>query len=102
MNSDAIIDLFYKYFPQTKVIAIGKPGLEIMKKYKYITIKQVGKELFENKPVYRVYNNKSGDQLAIISWYKPWKEYVFSSKENCVFNNTCLRDVLDFIENNIE
>lgn len=73
-----------------------------MKKYKYITIKQEEAELFMEKPVYRVFNNKSGDQLAVLSWYKPWKEYVFSSKEDCAFNNTCLRDVLDFLENVID
>lgn len=68
-------------------------------KYKYITIKQVDGELFEQRPVYRIFNNRSGDQIGIISWYKPWKEFVFSSQENCVFNNTCLRDVIDFMEN---
>lgn len=73
-----------------------------MKKYKYIHIKQVEEETFNNKPVYRVFNNKTGDQLAIISYYKPWKEYVFTSKEHCVFNNGCLRDIIDFIENEIE
>ncbi len=70
-----------------------------MKKYKFITIKQYGDETFEKHPVYRIYNNKSDDQIGIISFYKPWKEYAFSSKEHCVFNNSCLRDVLDFIEN---
>lgn len=69
-----------------------------MKKYKYITIKQVDAEVFEGRPVYRIFNNRSNGQLGIISWYKPWKEYVFSSQPECVFNNSCLRDVLDFIE----
>lgn len=73
-----------------------------MKKYKYINIKQVNSEVFEGKPVYRIFNNRTGDQLGIISYYKPWKEYVFSSKEDCVFNNTCLRDVLDFMEKEIK
>lgn len=69
-----------------------------MKKYKYMHIKQVDGEVFEGKPVYRIFNNKSGSQLGILSFYKPWKEYVFSSKEDCVFNNGCLRDVLHFID----
>ena len=70
-----------------------------MKKYKYITIKQVGEEMFEGKPVYRIFNNKSKKQIGILSYYKLWKEYVFSSKEGCVFNNSCLIDVIDFINN---
>ena len=44
-----------------------------MKKYKYITIQQDGAETFNGKPVYRIYNNRSKDQLGILSWYKPWK-----------------------------
>lgn len=67
-------------------------------RYKFIYIKHNG-ELFEGHPVYRIYNNKTQAQLGIISWYKPWKEYVFSSIPECVFNNSCLRNVLDFIEN---
>ena len=68
-----------------------------MKKYRFITIRQVETETFEDKPVYRVFNNKSEAQLAILSWYKPWKQYVFSSHDGCVFNDSCLRDVLDFM-----
>ena len=70
-----------------------------MKKYKFITIEQVNGELFEKKPVYRIFNNKGKSQLGILSFYKPWKQYVFSSREECVFNNSCLRDVIDFLEN---
>ncbi len=69
------------------------------KRYKYINIKRVGAEEFEGKPVFRIFNNKAKNQIGIISWYKPWKEYVFSSQPECVFNNGCLKDVLDFIEN---
>jgi len=67
------------------------------KRYGYINIRQVENEEFNKKPVYRIFNNRSKNQLGIISWYKPWKEYVFSSKEGHVFNNTCLLDVLDFL-----
>ncbi len=73
-----------------------------MKKYRFITIEQRNQETFENKAVYRIFNNKSKDQIGILSYYKPWNEYVFSSKEGCVFNNGCLKDVLDFIENEIK
>lgn len=72
-----------------------------MKKYKFIYIEQVGQEIFNKKPVYRIFNNRNKSQLGILSWYPPWKEYVFSSQLECVFNNSCLRDVLDFIENQI-
>jgi hypothetical protein len=68
-------------------------------KYKYITIRQDYGEVFDGKAVFRIYNNKSGSQLGILSYYKPWRQYVFSSQPECVFNNSCLKDVIDFIEN---
>ena len=68
-----------------------------MKKYKFITIRQVNNEMFEKKPVFRIFSNRSGAQLGVLSYYRPWKEYILSSRE-CVFNSTCLRDVLDFME----
>ena len=74
----------------------------MMEKYKFITIKQVDGELFEKNPVYRIFNNKGITQLGILSFYKPWKQYVFSSQPDCVFNNSCLRDVLDFMENKVK
>ena len=73
-----------------------------MKKYKYIFIEQKNGEMFEGRPVYRIYNNRSKNQLGFISFYKQWKEYVFSSSDECVFNNSCLRDVLDFMDNQIK
>lgn len=68
------------------------------KKYKFITIRCVGTETFEGYPVYRVFNNRRGGQLAVISWYKSWKQYVFSSHDECVFNLSCLQDVEDFMK----
>ena len=72
------------------------------KKYKYIHIKQNNNELFNGKPVYRVYNNRTKEHLAMIFYYKQWKQYTFESREGCIFNNSCLRDILDFIENEIK
>ena len=71
-----------------------------MKKYKYITIIEQ-QDLYEGKTVFSVLNNKSGNELAILYYYKPWKQYVFTiagNVEGAVFNNTCLRDVIDFME----
>ena len=69
----------------------------LVKKYRFITIRQTNEELFGGKPVYRIFNNKTNLQLGILSWYKPWRQYVFSSRDDCVFNDSCLRDVLDFM-----
>ena len=76
----------------------GKAGKKV---YRYINIRQDGDEVFEGHPVYRIYNNKSDGQIGLLSFYRPWKCYVFSSIPECVFNHSCLRDVLDFIETEI-
>ncbi len=82
------------------------------RKYRFITIRQaVAKisetddggleragEMFEGHPVYRIFNNKSGGQLGILSYYRPWRQFVLSSQPECVFNDSCLRNVLDFME----
>ena len=71
-------------------------------KYKYITVEQINNEIFEKHPVYRIYTNKRRGQIGVLSYYKPWKQYVFSSQPQCVFNNSCLKDVIDFLENHAD
>lgn len=68
------------------------------KKYKFISIRQNNGELYDKFPVYRIYNNISKAQIGILSYYKQWKEYVFSSLESCVFSRSCLKDVDNFME----
>lgn len=72
-----------------------------MKKYKFIIIDNIADEQFEGHPVYRVFSikaNMKDAQLAMISWYKPWKKYVFSSRESCVFDLACLNSLRDFMQ----
>ena len=71
-----------------------------MKKYQYITIQQVNDKLHEGKPFYMITSNRKGSELGLIFYYPPWKQYVFSqSQENILFNNGCLHDIIDYIEN---
>ena len=72
--------------------------MAISKEYKFIEIHNSHEETFEKHPVYRIYNNKAGGQIGILSYYKPWKQYVFSSRPECVFNDACLRDILEFMK----
>jgi len=67
-------------------------------KYKFITIEE--SRISAGRPEYRITNNKSGDILGYVVYYPTWRQYVFSqADEGMVFNNTCLRDVVDFMEN---
>jgi len=70
----------------------------VKKIYKYITIASSGQ--YENKPLYEVTDNRGSDVLGYVFYYKPWKGYCFGVVDDrSVFNNTCLRGIIDFIEN---
>jgi len=67
-------------------------------KYKYINIKQDSNETFEGYPLYRVYNNKNGSELAQIFYDKDWKRYVFTGVYGNIFDDVCLGNIIDFIK----
>ena len=68
-----------------------------MKKYKFITIKE---SLTPDD--YMIYNNKSNEWIGSIVFYKSWRQYIFITKSSAVaWSVSCLRDVIDFIENEI-
>lgn len=74
-----------------------------MKKYKYISIEQTDTDqIFGTLSVYTIINNRGKDQLGTIAYYPPWKQYVASFNQHAVFNNSCLRDILDFMENEVQ
>jgi hypothetical protein len=63
---------------------------------KYITF-----QLIECKPkttVWSVINNNSKFELGIISWYSGWRQYVIDFVANTTFNDGCLKDVIEFLE----
>jgi hypothetical protein len=46
--------------------------------------------------VFAVYN-KTKSYLGHISWYGPWRKYVFTPADNCLFDASCLSDVVKFM-----
>lgn len=70
-------------------------------KFKYIHFVEASGEnkSVNGKPAYECKNNRTKTELAIIFWYLPWKEYCFTqSAQGVIFNNTCLADVQNFLE----
>jgi hypothetical protein len=70
-----------------------------MKKYKHIYINELPDEQRDDKPVYGIFNNNSNVIIGQLSFYNAWNQYVFESAPDCIFSASCLRDVIDFIEN---
>ena len=49
--------------------------------------------------VWNCVNNKAKTYLGVVSFYKPWKRYVFNAEnERCVFSQDCLEDIIDFMK----
>ena len=37
---------------------------------------------------------KYSDALGALKWYGPWRQYVFTSKPDCIFNVGCMNDII--------
>lgn len=62
-------------------------------KYKYIHFQ----EWLTGKGWY-VKTNKNNTILASIYFYMEWNCFVFEGKEGCVFDTSCLTDIIDFMK----
>ncbi len=72
-------------------------------KYKFITIDVVVDETQYDKPIHAIVNNKISDVIGYITYYPPWKQFVFNqAHEGVVFNNECLKNIVDYMENHIK
>ena len=45
-----------------------------------------------------VLSRRSGDVLAVVKWYGPWRQYCFFPAAGTIWNKGCLADVQSFIE----
>jgi hypothetical protein len=47
---------------------------------------------------WEVFALKDGVQLGIIQWLSGWRRYVFQPSYPTAFEETCMREIADFIE----
>ncbi len=66
-----------------------------MKKYRFIVIEKAGRSR------YSIRNNRDGDLIGNIRSYQRWKRWCFEAEPGSIWSADCLRDVIDFIENEI-
>jgi len=43
-------------------------------------------------------SSKHGEVLGVVRWFSRWRKYAFFAEPNCVFEQVCLRDIAQFIE----
>ena len=65
------------------------------KRYKHIHF-VVGS--LSDHPSYHCKNNRDGSVLGVVFCYERWKKYVFEGRAGCVFDTSCLADIIDFMK----
>jgi len=48
-------------------------------------------------PIIHVGSRSSGDEIAFIEWYSPWRQYIFQTHYNTIWSRSCLTDVLEVL-----
>lgn len=73
----------------------------------YISYIDLGKyiRVFDDTPegkktkIYHLCSQKNElTHLGQIKWYGPWRQYCFFPEDETVFNKTCLKDIMCFLE----
>lgn len=47
---------------------------------------------------WKVFSRDKRDYLGDVKWFGHWRGYAFFPHPDCVFEQTCLREIADFIE----
>lgn len=69
--------------------------MSLLKQTKYLNytqLKDTGKTI-----VVGVGNNFR-EKLGIISWYAPWRRYVYNPMDKTLYDVNCMKDIVEFIE----
>jgi len=67
--------------------------LEVIKKYKFFTVKKGTSNLDISNQVYYILNNRTN---FVLGWYPTWRQFVFQAND-AIWSDDCLRDVTDAI-----
>ena len=62
----------------------------------YILGSDVTPDDFKTK-VIELVSKHDGTVLGVIKWYGAWRQYCFFSEGDCLFNNTCLKDIYEYM-----
>lgn len=69
-----------------------------------ITLKDTKYMLFQEQTprrgktaVVQVINKRSQGLLGMIHWHPAWRQYCFFPEPNCVFNDSCLQEIIAFM-----
>jgi hypothetical protein len=90
----------FDFYSKRKVNNSNKEKMSIIKETKYLTFDAYNIPSRKTKHV-SICNKNSGEEIATIDWYGPWRQYCFMPERfefNTVWNSTCLTDVISVID----
>lgn len=67
-------------------------------KLKWIMIDFAGTSPSGKTNIYSVGNQETGHRIGDIRWHGPWRKYAFFPAPGCLFEEDCLRDIAQFLE----
>lgn len=53
----------------------------------------------EKTSVWFVSNAETKEKIGYVKWYGPWRKYCYFPIDQTVYEQDCLRDIANFIEN---
>ena len=65
---------------------------------KYIDFRLHGISPSGKTKTWKVQNRETLEILGTIEWFGRWRKYTFAPKPDMVFEETCLRDISEFIQ----
>lgn len=60
--------------------------------FEYLVLEQVPDDK-KKTMVVDVLSRRHGDRLGVISWYGPWRQYVFTPEPGTLYSWGCLADI---------
>jgi len=63
--------------------------------YKYIHFMNIGD--IGKTSRWSIHSNRTQAFLGEVKWYSAWRQYCFFTTMDAVFNDNCMKDILDFI-----
>jgi hypothetical protein len=67
------------------------PTIKVEREYKHI-------HFTKEEEGWACRNNRSSEQLGVVKWYAPWRQYCYHPTIQAVYSQSCLDDISDFLE----
>ncbi len=75
---------------------MAKTKKKLKTKYEYMFFEVIGEK--PKTKVWGCFNNKTKIQLGVVKWHSHWRQYCFFPVGDCVFNDSCIDDIIHVLK----